>query len=220
MTDHNQNKPGPREGRLDPEAASDESLQDVHAALAHRKDEVSEGFPIMPIMIVLFFSVLMLVGGIYMANYGGRFDPLVYDERKGPMAAVADEDEEIDIVALGGQVYQRNCQACHQAEGQGIPGAFPPLVETDWVTGSKDRLVRVVLHGLQGPIEVRGEQYDGVMQPFGHLSDQHVAAVLTYIRQDWGNDASEVTEEEVAAIRSEVGSRGAWTAEELEPYVD
>ncbi len=221
MSDQKKRNPEDGGGSVDPEAASDESLQEVHASLMRKREEKSEGFPIMPIMIVFFFSALMLVGGIYMANFGGRFDPMVFDETKGPLAAPDEEDpEELDVVALGSRVYQQNCQACHQADGQGVPGAFPPLVETEWVTGSEERLVRVVLHGLQGPIEVRGEEYSGVMAPFGHLSDQNVAAVLTYIRQEWGNDASEVSEETVAEIRREVGSRGAWTAEELEPYTD
>lgn len=215
-------KKGPadeRNPRLEQSGASDQSIQDVHATLLREKEEPSEGYPRMPLFVVFLFSGLILFGGIYMADYGGRFDPMVYDETAG-LEREEREPEEFDPIVAGERVYRQQCMACHQANGEGVAGAFPPLNDTEWVTGSKDRVIRVVLNGLQGPIEVRGNSYDGVMTPFSHLSDQQVAAVLTYIRQEWDNDASEVTEEEVAAVRSEVGTRPQWTAEELEAYVD
>ncbi len=205
--------------RLEQGGATDESIQEVHATLLREKEEPSEGYPRMPLFVVFLFSGLILFGGIYMAEYGGRFDPMVFDETMEPTREPA-EPVEFDPILVGQRVYRQQCMACHQANGEGVAGAFPPLNDTDWVTGSKDRLIRVVLNGLQGPIVVRGNSYDGVMTPFSHLSNQQIAAVLTYIRQEWDNDASEVTEEEVAAVRSEVGTRPQWTAEELEPYVD
>lgn len=205
--------------RLEQGAVSDESIQDVHATLLREKEEPSEGYPRMPLFVVFLFSGLILFCSIYMAEYSGRFDPMVYDETLAPDTE-PEEPEEVDILVVGERAYRQQCLACHQADGEGVAGAFPPLNDTDWVTGSKERLIRVVLHGMQGPVEVRGNTYDGVMPPFNQMDDERMAAVLSYIRQEWDNDASEVTQEEVAEIRSEVGSRGAWTAEELEPYAE
>jgi mono/diheme cytochrome c family protein len=102
----------------------------------------------------------------------------------------------------GRKVYESLCLACHMADGSGVPGMHPPLAKTDWVTGDKERLIRITIQGLSGKIEVNGRVYNSVMPPNGHLSNREIADVLTYIRQDFGNDASEVTEEEVQKVRS------------------
>ena len=117
----------------------------------------------------------------------------------------------------GEAIYNTRCLVCHQADGQGIAGVFPPLTETEWVTGDKGALIRLTLGGLMGPVEVQGMVYQGAMPPWkAFLSDEEVAAVLTYIREAWGNDASGVTPAEVAAVRKATASRiRAWTAEEL-----
>ena len=117
----------------------------------------------------------------------------------------------------GEQVYLSRCMSCHQVDGGGIAGVFPPLVETDWVTGDKGRLIRLVLDGMMGEVKVGGVVYSGAMPPWkSFLTDEEVAALLTYIRQAWGNDASEVTSEQVALVREATSSRTTpWTAEEL-----
>jgi len=102
---------------------------------------------------------------------------------------------------LGEQVYQSYCIACHQKDGSGVPGAFPPLRETDCVNGEKSVLISAVLNGLQGPIEVNGEPYNNVMTAHDFLTDEEVAAVLTYVRNSFGNQASEVSAQEVADLR-------------------
>ena len=79
---------------------------------------------------------------------------------------------------------------------------MPPLAGTDWVTGNKERLITVVLNGLQGPLEINGESYNSVMPPHRFLKDDEIATILTYIRKNFGNQASAVTEEEVRAVRA------------------
>ncbi|MEM9984912.1 MAG: cytochrome c [Bacteroidota bacterium] len=106
-----------------------------------------------------------------------------------------------EIMAQGEAVYLKNCLACHQKGGGGVPHLNPPLVGTDWVTGDKTRLIGVVLNGLNEEIEVDGEYYQNVMASFAHLSDEELAAVLTYIRNSWGNEAEPVSPEEVARER-------------------
>ena len=108
------------------------------------------------------------------------------------------------------KLYQTNCAACHQTSGQGLPGQFPPLAGSSWVTEDAETPVRIVLLGLQGPIEVQGTTYNGVMPSQAHLDDEQIAIVLTWVRQQWGNDASEIDEALVSTLRSELTGQGPW----------
>lgn len=106
----------------------------------------------------------------------------------------------------GKTVYNQYCLACHQADGNGVTGAFPTLHQTEWVLGDKARLISIVINGLQGPIEVKGEQYNSVMSPHGFLSDEQIAGVLTYVRKSFGNNAEEVYAEEVKEVRDQIAA--------------
>ncbi|UBM59385.1 PQQ-dependent sugar dehydrogenase [Marinilongibacter aquaticus] len=101
----------------------------------------------------------------------------------------------------GGKVYGTYCAGCHQGNGLGDSQRFPPLAASEWVIGEKEKLITVLLQGLDGPIEVKGQSYNNVMPQHSFLKDQEVAEVLTYIRQSFGNKASAITAEEVKAIR-------------------
>lgn len=115
----------------------------------------------------------------------------------------------------GQAVYVRTCATCHQQNGQGLAPAFPPLDATI-LAGDKTRLIRLVLHGMSGPITVQGRSYNNVMAPWKSLSDGDLAAVLTYVRQRFGNGAGPVTVEEVAAQRAATATRATmWTPREL-----
>ncbi|HEX2862236.1 MAG TPA: cytochrome c, partial [Lacunisphaera sp.] len=146
-----------------------------------------------------------------------RFDPLVVNEHAKREKPGATDAVQIARKVLGKPVYMNNCATCHQASGLGVPGAFPPLAASEWVTGSEERVTRIVLHGLKGPITVAGNQYDNVMAPLGSvLKDEQIANVLSYIRSEWGNEAPEVLPETVAKVRAETaGHSGNWTAAEL-----
>lgn len=121
----------------------------------------------------------------------------------------------------GAQLYQR-CATCHQANGQGITGAFPPLAGSEWVTGRPDAAIRILLHGVQGEMTVKGAKYNSMMPAYGtgqEMSDAEVAAVLTYVRTSWGNKASPVTAAQVAAVRGATkGRKTSWTPAELAPF--
>jgi len=110
-------------------------------------------------------------------------------------------DEDASILKLGEGVYERYCLACHQMDGSGVPGLYPPLRETEWVTGDKETLIEIVMNGLSGTIEVNGEVYNQEMAASEFLSDEEIAAVLTYIRAGFGNDSGRVSATEVASIR-------------------
>ena len=103
--------------------------------------------------------------------------------------ASAGDDTDIDA----GKLYAANCVACHQAEGQGVPGAFPPLGDSEWVVGEPAVLVQILLHGVHGELTVGDDVYDGDMPPFGDkFSDGEMAALATHLRTSFGNDASAV----------------------------
>jgi len=117
----------------------------------------------------------------------------------------------------GKVVYSTTCAACHQATGEGVEGTYPPLAGSEIVNGDEAKIVRIVLHGLTGPVEVAGETYSGMMPPWGGvLKDPELAAVLTYARSAWGNKAAPITPATVAAIRAATASRTTpWTVAEL-----
>ena len=126
--------------------------------------------------------------------------------------------------SAGQQTYQQICVTCHQANGEGVPGTFPPLAGSEYVLSANPAVpIRIVLRGLQGPITVKGAQYNGVMAPFGTgvaLPDDQVAAVLTYVRTSWGNNASAITAEQVAAERAaQQGQTTPLSADDLKPLM-
>ena len=117
----------------------------------------------------------------------------------------------------GAALYTTYCSACHGVDGKGNAGAFPPLAGSPWVLGDLNRSVKIVLHGLEGPVEVLGKSYDLVMPPQGGmLNDEQIAAILTHVRTSWGNSATNVHPTHVALQRNLNGGRiEPWKSEEL-----
>ncbi len=120
----------------------------------------------------------------------------------------------------GQQAYQL-CATCHQQNGEGLPGAFPPLAGGEFANASNPAVpISILLYGFQGPVTVKGQPFNSVMPAYGtgvEMSDEEVADVLTYVRSSWGNTASAITEEEVEHVRKATREKkGPVTAEELE----
>ncbi|MDZ7629840.1 MAG: cytochrome c [Gemmatimonadaceae bacterium] len=113
--------------------------------------------------------------------------------------------------------YNEVCAACHQQSGLGIEGAFPPLAGSEWLLGRPDIPIAIVLHGLQGPITVKGAPYNSAMMAWGtSMSDDDIAGTLTYARSQWGNKAAAITAAQVRAVRAKFAARTQpWTAAEL-----
>ncbi len=108
----------------------------------------------------------------------------------------------------GGQLFVAKCQACHQAAGQGLPGVFPPLAGASWVTGAPEAPLQILLHGMNGAIEVAGTTYNGAMPAFGEqMNDAEIAALMTYIRSQWGNASAPVDAATVQAAREASAGR-------------
>ena len=106
-----------------------------------------------------------------------------------------------DPIARGEALFGQTCAPCHQANGEGVPGAFPPLAKSDFLLADPDRAIGVVLRGLVGPVTVNGVHYESAMPPMP-LDDDAAAAVLTYVLQAWGNQGPAVVADDVARVRA------------------
>ncbi len=120
----------------------------------------------------------------------------------------------------GEELYSMACLACHQPEGKGLAGVYPALAGSDWVKGDPDRLSKIILHGLSGPVSVNGQTFTSAaplgMPAFGGLSDQQIADVLTYVRKEFGAGASPITVDKIETIRRQTSDRSKpWTEAEL-----
>jgi mono/diheme cytochrome c family protein/glucose/arabinose dehydrogenase/lysophospholipase L1-like esterase len=140
-----------------------------------------------------------------------------------PIAAAPDSlDEAAKKQFLAGQqIYFRDghCGTCHQANGNGLDPAFPAISNSSWVTGEPERLIKMTLYGLMGPLEINGKKYDGLvpMTPFGGmLNDEELASVLTFVRNHFGNKAAPISASQIKAVREATKGRGAlYTVDEL-----
>jgi mono/diheme cytochrome c family protein len=179
-----------------------------------------------PVWMFALLALLVYVADIYVVGKGGdlmgkagSFPAQLYDPYMTYAdLAKANPANAADIRDQGRLVFQRNCQQCHQATGMGMPGQFPPLTGSEWVLAEgPNRIIRVVLNGFTGPVTVKGVIYNNNMFAFRDLlSDQDVAAVLTFVRSEWGNTASPVKPEEVKRLREATTDRGMpWTEAEL-----
>jgi mono/diheme cytochrome c family protein len=120
----------------------------------------------------------------------------------------------------GESIYEMACLPCHQPEGKGLPGVYPPLVGSEWLRGHPAPLINILLHGLTGRITVAGEDFGGPnavpMPSLGGLTDEQIADVLTFVRKEFGANGSAVSAGEVKKVRAATANRVApWTTEEL-----
>jgi mono/diheme cytochrome c family protein len=185
--------------------------------------ESSTGRTVVPMWLIVLTVVLMFGGAIYFDSSAGGFDSNVY----APYHNIADL-QNYQLPLSSGPDLRRGeslfavCAGCHNTDGKGKPNQAPPLAGSDWVQGSPERLIRIPLAGLQGPIEVSGQKYNfpaGMTSFNTALSDDDLAAILSYIRQAWGNKGGEITSEQVKDIRAKVGNRTKqWTPEELKAF--
>ncbi len=195
-------------------------VQDVHAAIQREKREPRVGLEPLSIWLIAVYGLAVFWGGIYLGRYWGNFSGDGLDPLGGPpptkkAGAVGpgggEQAAELSPRDRGKKVFLANCAVCHQANGQGsLSQGYPPLAGSEFTTGGSRRPAMIVLKGLQGPVSVKGQKFgSAVMQPWETLGDQKVADVLTYERSEWGNSASPVTKEQIAALRKELASHPA-----------
>ena len=190
-------------------------------ALLHNADRRGFFRPL-PLWLMAFSMLLFFWAGMYLAYNSGGFKANVFDASvvswSGGGSAVAAAP--VDMKVLGKKVFSQSCVICHQATGLGVPGQFPPLVGTEWVLSQDwhgdNHLVKQVLYGMQGPITVKGLPYNNAMAAWNQLTDQQIAAVLTYVRSEWGNNAPPITTEFVTKVRADTKPRTeAWNLAEM-----
>ena len=154
-----------------------------------------------------------------MAMWGAFY---IYSTPSGENSAYGDQRTVTDlrppVVAAGAapgvdgkQLYGAKCAACHQGSGLGVAGVFPPVAASEWVLGDEKILTNILLHGVNGEMIVKGNKYNGAMPAWKSLSDDELAAVLTYIRSDWGNAAPPIKTETIKSQRELTKAR-------TEPY--
>jgi mono/diheme cytochrome c family protein len=143
----------------------------------------------------------------------------VKNHGRSPLPQPAYRASNTKVVAGPVGPYQSVCATCHQAEGQGMPGAFPPLAGSEWLTGNPEVPIRIVLAGLTGAIEVKGATFNAMMPP-PPMSDEQIAEAITYARTHFGNAASNVDVALVKQVRASLAGRTTpFTADELKPLL-
>jgi mono/diheme cytochrome c family protein len=191
-----------------------------HIADAPEQKAASQPVPVWMLVLLL---LLVFWGMAYFDQHSGWADSHVYmPYRSMQELTLYQPATGGGNLALGKQYYDNVCGLCHNPDGAGKPGQAPPFVGSEFVLGSPARLIRIPQVGLTGPVQVKGQDYNNLpsMAAMGAtLTDEQLAAVLTYMRQSWGNKAKEITADEVKAVRKEVGNRAQpWTVQEVNAF--
>jgi len=184
----------------------------IHTQQQRENPEPEEGTSPTPWFVILLTAAMLCFGIVYIASTSLDTPPSWGDGRtmaelQGPAPA-----EAVGAAIDGTAVFTARCMACHQTNGMGLPGVFPPLDGSERVVGKASTLAAIMLHGINGSLTVKGNSFNGAMPAFkDQLQDAEIAAVLTYIRSAWGNQAEAVKTEIVTQMRKDTAARA-------EPY--
>ena len=204
---------------------SDEEIVKSHVELSKNKHQPTKNFLIAPLVFVFVFGCLIFVCSIQLAHTTNSF------QLHPPVEVVELSPEEKEALRLerkissGEKIFAGRCASCHQANGLGIEGQFPPLANSEWVAADPAVITSIILKGLKGEIVVDGKTYGtsaAVNMAAVPISDREIANVSTYVRQAWGNTSSEVTEDFVSELRAEQSAKqDQWVGDELKSlYLD
>ena len=198
---------------------SDEEIVKSHVELSKNKHEPTKNFLIAPLVFVFVFGCLIFVCSIQLAHTTNSF------QLHPPVEVVELSPEEKEALRLerkissGEKIFAGRCASCHQANGLGIEGQFPPLANSEWVAADPAVITSIILKGLKGEIVVDGKKYGtsaAVNMAAVPITDREIANVSTYVRQAWGNSSSEVAEDFVSELRAAQSSKqDQWVGEEL-----
>lgn len=198
---------------------SDEQIVKSHVELTKNKHEPTKNFLMAPLVFVFVFGCLIFVCSIQLAHSTNSFQlhpPLEVIELS------AEEKETLRLerkISSGEKIFAARCASCHQVNGLGIEGQFPPLAGSEWVSADAGVIANIILKGLKGEILVNGKKYGtsaAVNMAAVPINDREIANVSTYVRQAWGNTSPEVSEDLISKLRAEHSSRqDQWVGDEL-----
>jgi mono/diheme cytochrome c family protein len=205
-------------------------ITEVHAPTKREFSEPAANVTPIPMWLTGVCAAVMVWAGSYFGVFHGGLSGNVFNEYESSPAVLfslpasskgpgAGGPAATQTLAEQGKAIYGNCMPCHQGTGTGVAGQFPPLAGSEWVNGSEKRLVAILLKGLTGPITVHGAKntYSGNMVGWETaLTDKKIAAVASYIRSQWGNQAAEISEAKVTAAKKEfAGQKAQWTEADL-----
>jgi mono/diheme cytochrome c family protein len=190
---------------------SDAPKKSGSAPRLREKEDPNENNRPLPWFLVMSLGAMAMWGAFYIYSTPSGEDSAFGDQRTvaslRPLVVLAGAAPSVD----GKQLYGAKCAACHQGSGLGVAGVFPPVAASEWVIGDEKILTNILLHGVNGEMLVKGITYKGAMPAWKSLSDDELAAVLTYIRSDWGNAAPAIKPETIKSQRELTQAR-------TEPY--
>ena len=208
--------------RIDYQETTD--VTEIHAAVKREHSEPSADVTPIPLWLTAACGAAVAFAGFYFGTFNGGFSGNVFNEYQSSPAVLfplpvkqGAVQAAVQTLAEQGKGVFGQCVGCHGGNGAGVPGNFPPLVGSHWVTGGEKRLIAILLKGISGPLTVEGKVYNGQMPAWeAALTDRKIAAVASYIRQSWGNQAPEISEAKVAAARKEFAGRTSpWSEADL-----
>ncbi|WP_395738100.1 c-type cytochrome [Prosthecobacter sp.] len=204
-------------------------LDRLHSAVKREKEDLAPESQPAPLGAIFLLFLVAIIAGSQLGPMTGGWtfevsNPFSLAKGGDPRPTKEGEGGAADPFAKAmkkGAAGYAVCGGCHQGNGGGLPGQFPPLDGSEYVLGGTERLIRIVQHGLTGPVTVKGQGFNtpGGMQAFGAtMSSEDLANVLTFVRNTWSNKGSMITKEMVAKVREEEKRSTQWTAPELEPF--
>lgn len=147
-----------------------------------------------------FYSTFIIVLVISSCNSENSSNNHQRDVESAEKSSSLNDAQPVAETHPGKAVYRKYCLTCHQADGSGVPGMYPPLSPNEWIA-DQDKMIELMLNGQSGKITVNGQIYNNLMPAHDFLSDQEIADVISYVRSSFGNDLEPVSKEEVAAAR-------------------
>lgn len=215
--EHHVERPGHR---------SDEPLQKIGPDQSYIRESAEPGQEVpepekgsIPVWLVGLIGFGIFWAGAYLFSFSGGFSAEVFDFQPKFGAAGGGAKGPPDPKVVGKALFSANCITCHQANGLGVPGQYPPLARSEVELGdATNHLIAIVLKGLQGPVVVEGKPFNNAMQAWeNQYTDSQLASILTYVRSDWGNNAPPITSDMVKQVRAEFKDRKEqWTWPEIE----
>lgn len=194
--------------------STDPRKRDSAQRQREKEDPLEENRPL-PWFLVMSLGAMAMWGAFYIYSTPSGESSAFGDQRTvatlRPPLVMAGVAPTVD----GKQIYGAKCAACHQGSGLGVAGVFPPVAASEWVLGDEKILTNILLHGVNGEMIVKGNKYNGAMPGWKSMSDDELAAVLTYIRSDWGNTVPPITaatvksQREITKARTEPYAGGA-----------